>query len=166
MLEWLESTTSSIYSAWVSQSPETMALTAVSFAVAVGIAWGLRELLHAKDQQYVRQYVPRLREKALRRERIKYVAALSADRYLHGMEQLVWSGEITRFEAGLEYRKIAKLLRNKNIIPPPLSLKAKLKALADKKKLHPATTPPIQNKAGSVVRVAFGDKSIRRQKRA
>jgi|SRR5882757_1275046 len=165
MFDWLQETTSSIYSTWVS-NPEIAALSALSAAIALGIAWGVRELFHAKDQQYVKQYVPRLRQKALRRERIKYVAALSADRYLHGMEQLVWNGDITRFECNLEYRKIAKLLKNKNIIPPPLSLKAKLKKLAEKKKLHPAPTPPIANKAGSVVRVAFGDKSIRRQKRA
>lgn len=153
---------------WAS-NPEYVALSAVSAAAALGIIWGIRELYLMKERKIVAQYIPKRRERMLRRERIKFVDGLVANVIMRGLEKEVWDQTLTRFEVNEQYRKLSLKSGNTIIMPGILSLTMQLKAAQKKKKLHPAaTTPPNANKAGNVVplRAAFGDKSIRRQKRA
>lgn len=159
---------SSMYSLWQSYPTE---ITLASFTVMVGLAlaFGVREIFLAKDMKYVQEYIPRKREKMLRRARTEFVAALSADNYIQGMQKLVWEEIITQYECNQEYRKISNYLKNHNIMPKAIQLKNEINKRLEKKKLHPPKEKKyVANVASSsnvIRRNVFGDKSIRHQQK-
>lgn len=152
------------YSMWQSH-PTEIALGAFTVAVGLALAFGIREIVLARQMKYVEQYIPHKREKMLRREREKFVSKLSADVYIQGMEKLTWEGAITELERNKEYRKISNYLKNFNIMPKAILLKAAIEKRLEKKKLHPPKEKKYiaQTKAPNVV--AFGDQSIRRRQK-
>ena len=155
MLDEAWTTTSTFFNT----HPTEVGLGAVSVAVLLGLCWSVREVIRAKDQQYLREYVPRIRTKALTSARNRFVDDLFANKIKFVIEKAIHDQEITRFEANIRYRRLNKGFRHKNFIPNVFLLKDALKARRQAKVLHPPKS--IVASATNVVKGAFGDKSVR-----
>lgn len=151
-----------VYSLWVS-NPEYFAIAILSLAIIIGLLLAWREYHVAREFKAVAQYIPRLATKVAMRERAQFVRKLIAADIHAALEKRVWDQSLTRIEVNTAYRKMSIKSGNTAIMPGIFTLKKQLKAAAAKRKLHAAPTPPNNNKAGNVVRPAFGTKSLRRQ---
>jgi hypothetical protein len=155
--------------AFMQTYPTEIVLSTLSLTAIVSIVWGVREIIRAKDNQYLALYVPRIRTKVLTSAREKYVDGLIAEGVKYAIEKLVHGQAITRYEANTRYRRLNKGFRHKDFIPGTFLLKAAMQARQKARSLHPATTTKTVTDNGTVVksnvvRPAFGDKSLRRQK--